>query len=247
MTFRRGARLDPTQVRDIRGRRFAGGVALAGGGGVVGLILLVDCRIVGFVNSVQACWDETFTTADLDYEPALTYLYSDAVQSTCGFASAASGPCYCPVDASIYLDLTFFDEMRVRLGAQGGPLAEAYVVAHEYGHHVRSLLGVIGSGGRSGGAAGRSVRTELQADCYAGAWTANAADTGYLVPPTGTEIAVALHAAAAVGDDRIQRRASGRVNPETWTHGSSEQRQEWFLVGYELGDPDECDTFRESL
>jgi uncharacterized protein len=202
-----------------------------------------DCRIVGFVNSVQAYWEEAFAASDLDYEPAFTYLFSDAVESACGVATSDVGPFYCPIDGSIYLDLTFFGDMRTRLGAQGGPLAEGYVVAHEYGHHVQAQLGVLGGGGRTSGSEGQAVRTELQADCYAGLWTGQAADTGFLQPPTREQVAVALDAAAAVGDDRIQSRSGSGVNPDTWTHGSSEQRQEWFITGYETGDPEACDTF----
>ena len=206
-----------------------------------------DCRIVGFVNSVQAYWEDAFAGSNQRYEPAVTYLFSDAVQSGCGVASSATGPFYCPLDTSIYLDLTFFDALRSQLGAEGGPLAVGYVVAHEYGHHVQNLVGDLDTQGRSSGAEGRAVRTELQADCYAGVWAANGADTGYLNPPSRSEIAVALDAAAAVGDDRIQERTQGQVNPETWTHGSSAQRQDWFLVGYEFGDPAECDTFAADL
>jgi predicted metalloprotease len=195
----------------------------------------LDCRVVGFANSIQDYWD-----GQIDgYVAAPTTIFDGAVDSGCGFASAAVGPFYCPVDGSVYLDLSFFDDLRTRLGAEGGPFAQAYVIAHEYGHHVQYLLGDL-SGPRDVGAGGRSVAVELQADCYSGVWAAHGAATGFLVPPTDDEIAVALDAAAAVGDDRLQRRSGGQVDPETWTHGSSGQRQDWFLAGYRDGDPLDC-------
>jgi predicted metalloprotease len=281
MTFRRRVRLDPRQVRDMRGRGVSGGggLALAGGGGI-GLVLLVvfvllggdigqlgidtggdmfgqttstgsdlstcqtgadanerlDCRIVGFANSIQAYWRDHVD----GYVEAPTTLFDSAIDTGCGFATAEVGPFYCPLDGSVYLDLSFFQALRTQLGAQGGPFAQAYVVAHEYGHHVQDLLGELDSGSRDVGAGSRAVAVELQADCYSGVWAAHGAETGFLEPPTTAEVAVALDAAAAVGDDRIQRRTTGRVDQESWTHGSSQQRQDWFLVGYRGGDPLEC-------
>jgi uncharacterized protein len=282
MSFDPGARLDPGQISDRRGRGGRTGVAIGGGG--LGLVLLVaytllggnpndlggllqpgavtgpessaiatecktgqdanerdDCRILGFVNSIQAYWATQFSSGQ--YQPVDTVLFTGATESACGTATEASGPFYCPADKLVYLDLGFFEDLRTRLGATGGSLAQGYVVAHEYGHHVQDLLGVLNQGTDDQGAQGRSVRTELQADCYAGIWASHA-EAGILAPVTDAEIADALDAAAAVGDDRIQQSSGGGVNPEAWTHGSSAQRQHWFSAGYQGGDPaTDCDTF----
>ena len=200
-----------------------------------------DCRIVGFVDSIQKYWTDEFTRRGDTYLPAKTVLFTDAIQGGCGLAQTAMGPFYCPEDGKVYLDLSFFQELTQRFGAKGGPFAEGYVVAHEYGHHVQDQLGTLSSS-QSGNAG--SVRIELQADCFAGVWARHAADTGYLEAPTDAEIGQAIDAAKSVGDDRIQQETQGRVQPEQWTHGSSAQQTQWFTTGYQTGDMDRCDTSR---
>ncbi len=201
-----------------------------------------DCRVVGYVNSIQAFWTEEFARRGSEYVPAKTVLYSESTNAACGAAYAAMGPFYCPADQSVYLDLAFFEQLQTKFGAQGGPFAEAYVLAHEYGHHIQDLAGALNQLASSGATGPRSVavQVELQADCLAGVWAHNATATGYLTEITEEDVVQALDAAAAVGDDQIQRETTGYVSPETWTHGSSAQRQAALKLGMTTGDLASC-------
>jgi uncharacterized protein len=206
-----------------------------------------DCFLVGVVNSVQEYWTEVFAEAGISYTPTRTRFFSDAVSTGCGNASAKSGPFYCPADRFIYIDLTFFEDFRNNFGATAGRFAQAYVIAHEYGHHVQNLLGDLNKAQDRSGPQSGAVRVELQADCYAGAWAANAEGRGIIEEFSEADIADGLDAAAKVGDDYIQERFQGTVNPESWTHGSSAQRQSWFRRGLDTGDPSRCDAFTGSI
>ncbi len=210
----------------------------------------VECRIVGAANSAEKFWAAELPKSGTKFSPAKLVIYSGQTASGCGTASNAVGPFYCPTDSKIYIDGSFFAELTNRFGADDGALAQEYVVAHEYGHYIQDLLGVLGraQADRQGADSG-AVRVELMADCFAGMWARSAASTKsangttFLKPLTQRDIDSALSAASAVGDDRIQEKVQGRVNPEAWTHGSADQRQRWFTQGYETGDLNKCNTF----
>jgi uncharacterized protein len=208
----------------------------------------VECAVVADVESIQDYWTGLLGE---QYAATETVFFTGSVQTSCGGATSGSGPFYCPADQLVYIDLTFFDQLREQFGAQGGLFVDAYVLAHEYGHHVQNLLGFNArvTPGESGPTSG-SVRLELQADCFAGAWAHHAEtvpdDSGepLIAEITDDDIDRALDAAARIGDDFIQENlGNGRVDQEAFTHGSSEQRQRWFRAGYESGDPSACDTF----
>src|SRR6476660_4422743 len=207
-----------------------------------------DCRIVAVVNSVQKFWDGVFQRSNRRYQFANTFFFSGQVDTACGTADSQVGPFYCPRDKLVYIDLGFFDDLQSRFGVGSATFTQAYVIAHEYGYHVQDQLGVLDKiGGDRQGPESASVRSELQADCYAGVWAAHAVEGGLVEQLTQADINDGLDAAAAIGDDRIQQQTQGQVNPETWTHGSSEQRRRWFSKGYEQGRPAVCDTFTGSI
>ena len=288
MRFRPGARLDPSQVQDVRGSGGGfglPGMAVGGGGlGVVGIIIYLaiallsngnggalgpldgstvaqqtpgqalgtecttgadantkeDCRIVGVINSVQAYWGKVVP----GYTISKTVFFTGSTPTGCGQASTDVGPFYCPADKRVYIDLGFFDELQSRFGGSNGPLAQAYVLAHEYGHHVQDLKGILDRiGNDRQGPHSASVKSELQADCFAGVWMHHAEQTGYITGITQQDLKDALSAAASVGDDRIQSETQGQVNPETWTHGSAAERDHWLTTGYKTGDANACDTW----
>ena len=210
----------------------------------------IDCRMKGASASLEDYWQAEAPNIGVEYvAPQNLILFEQAVTTGCGNASSATGPFYCPPDQTIYIDTSFYDQLESRFGASGGPLAEMYVVAHEWGHHVQNIAGVLerAQDGQTGPTS-NAVRVELQADCFAGSWAAAASQTEddqgvpFLKPITRDEYTQAIDAAAAVGDDSIQEATQGQVNPHTFTHGTSEQRVRWFETGYEQG-AGACDTF----
>jgi predicted metalloprotease len=210
-----------------------------------------ECRVIGTVNSVQAFWSGELPRYGKEWQDTKTVLYSGATQSACGTASNQVGPFYCPLDKSVYIDADFFQVLEQQFGSNAGPLAQEYVVAHEYGHALQDQLGLLDRAQQDPqGPESGAVRIELMADCLGGVWANHATtvedeDTGqpFLKPLTEQDIKDALSAASAVGDDSIQEKTQGRVTPENWTHGSSAARQRWFLQGFKTGDLNQCDTF----
>jgi predicted metalloprotease len=199
-------------------------------------------------NDVQNFWRDTFEHEGREYVPAQVVSFDERVTTPCGPGTDETGPFYCPLDRSVYLDLDFFPRLAVEFRA-GGDFAHAYVIAHEMGHHVQNLTATMAQVQRATVQGleephALSIALELQADCYAGVWGHSTYERGML---ERGDLDEGLRAAAAVGDDRIQARTSGRIDPETWTHGSSEQRREWFVRGFESGDPNDCDTFSAML
>lgn len=210
-----------------------------------------QCRLSATSQSLDAVWTRVLPEqAGVEYVLPGVTSFSGAVDTGCGSATSATGPFYCPSDQTIYVDVSFFGELRDRFGSTGGALAEEYVIAHEFGHHIEQLVGALDAADRSGtGPESDSVRIELMADCLAGMWAHRAAtevdpDTGvtFLEPITDAQLRDALSAAAAVGDDRIQETATGQVNPEAFTHGTSEQRVRWFSIGYNGGTMQDCNA-----
>ncbi|MEX2080564.1 MAG: neutral zinc metallopeptidase [Dehalococcoidia bacterium] len=207
-----------------------------------------DAELVDFVSfvldDVQALWQDQFSVSGQAYEPATLVLFTDATQSGCGPASSATGPFYCTLDKKVYLDLGFFEELDERFGAPGD-FAQAYVIAHEIAHHVQNETGVSSEVQRRSQENPEernelSIRLELQADCLAGVWGSTVYEAGLL---ESGDLEEGLAAAASVGDDRIQQSTTGRIDPESWTHGSAEQRVEWFRKGFDSGSAATCDTF----
>jgi predicted metalloprotease len=216
----------------------------------------LDCEVVAVVNSLDGYWSDEFARSGQTYQPPRTNFFDGSVNTGgCGSATSDTGPFYCPGDSEVYIDLSFFKELETRFGASGGSFSRAYVIAHEYGHHVQNLLGTSSrvQGGDSGPTSG-SVRLELQADCYAGVWANHAESTPtasgrpLVIGITQDDVKAALDTASRIGDDYIQSNlGGGRVDQSQFTHGSSEQREKWWNTGYQGGDPAQCDTFARNV
>jgi predicted metalloprotease len=215
----------------------------------------LDCEVVAVVNSLDGYWSDTFARSSISFQPPRTNFFSGGVRTGCGNATSDVGPFYCPADNEIYIDLTFFRELETRFGAEGGPFARAYVIAHEYGHHVQDLLGANQRvrAGETGPTSG-SVRLELQADCYAGVWANHATSVPtasgrpLITDVTQQDVAAALDTAERIGDDYIQSQlGGGRVDQSQFTHGTSAQRERWYTTGFQTGDPSRCDTFARGV
>jgi predicted metalloprotease len=210
-----------------------------------------NCRLSATVYALDTFWGaELPKETGVEYTPAGVMSFDGTTQTACGNATSSTGPFYCPSDQTIYVDVSFYDLLTSEFGASGGPLAEEYVVAHEMGHHIENEVGILNRAGTDEGADSDSVRIELMADCLAGMWAGNAAttvnpETGkpFLEPISDDQLRQALDAAAAVGDDPLQQSQAGYVNPESFTHGTSEQRVYWFAVGYDHGTIQVCNTF----
>ena len=208
----------------------------------------IDCRMQAAATSLDRYWSGA---VDGYTQPQLV-IFDGSTNTGCGGATTDVGPFYCPTDQTVYIDTAFYDELKSQFGATGGPLAQLYVIAHEWGHHIQNITGIMNNLNlQATGPTSDSVRLELQADCFAGSWvgaaqgTKDANGVPFLEPVTSAEIADALNAAAAVGDDHIQQSMQGQVNPESFTHGTSAQREKWFNVGLKSG-PQACDTFGAS-
>jgi uncharacterized protein len=217
-----------------------------GGGG--GMCDTEAAQIVcGAVDDVQGFWQQQFKASGKEYQDSTTVLFNDSTPTGCGQGNAQTGPFYCPADSMVYIDLDFMEKLQNMLGAKGD-LATQYIIAHEYGHHIQNVLGISDQVHQiqqqnPSQANEYSVRLELQADCLAGVWANDANKRGQF--EGANEIEEAFNAAEAVGDDRIQQQTQGRIDKEAWTHGSAQQRKDWFNKGYKTGNSDSCDTFRE--
>ena len=211
-----------------------------------------DCRVQGATASLDDYWAEQAPGLGFEYNTPGVNIFEGSTSTGCGNATSAVGPFYCPADQSIYLDTSFYEQLRSQFGASGGPLAQMYIIAHEWGHHIQTITGINSNlDFQTTGPESDGVRLELQADCFAGAWVGAASTiedadgVTFLEPVTQQQIADALNAAASVGDDNIQEQTQGQTNPESWTHGSSASREKWFNIGYE-GGPAACNTFEVS-